>query len=54
LILAAGGYVSSTDATVVQPESAVTAALVGFAIVPMLLVVAALPLLTRKLEVVRA
>jgi Na+/melibiose symporter-like transporter len=54
LILAIGGYVSSTDATVVQPESAVTAALVGFTIVPMLLVVAALPLLTRKLEVVRA
>lgn len=54
LILAIGGYVSSTDAAVVQPESAVTAALVGFTIVPMVLVVAALPLLTRKLEVVRA
>jgi Na+/melibiose symporter-like transporter len=54
LILAIGGYVSSTDAAAVQPESAVTAALVGFTIVPMVLVVAALPLLTRKLEVVRA
>ncbi|MBP2324158.1 Na+/melibiose symporter-like transporter [Kibdelosporangium banguiense] len=53
LILAIGGYVSSTDATVVQPPSAVTAVLIGFTIVPMLLVVAALPLLTRKLEVVR-
>ncbi|MET0237290.1 MAG: MFS transporter [Kibdelosporangium sp.] len=54
LILTIGGYVSSTDATVVQPASAVTAALIGFSIVPVVLVLAALPLLTRKLEVVRA
>jgi glycoside/pentoside/hexuronide:cation symporter, GPH family len=51
LVLAMGGYVSSTDATVVQPESAVTAVLIGFTVVPMLMVLAALPLLTRKLEV---
>lgn len=51
LILAIGGYVSSTDASVVQPQSAVTAALIGFTVVPVVLVLAALPLLTKKLEV---
>nr|WP_042186049.1 MFS transporter [Kibdelosporangium sp. MJ126-NF4]CEL17048.1 putative GPH family sugar transporter [Kibdelosporangium sp. MJ126-NF4]CTQ91722.1 putative GPH family sugar transporter [Kibdelosporangium sp. MJ126-NF4] len=51
LILAAGGYVSSTDAAAAQPQSAVTAALIGFTVVPVVLVVAALPLLTKKLEV---
>lgn len=51
LILAAGGYVSSTDAAVAQPPSAVTAALIGFTVVPVLLVVVALPLLTKKVEV---
>ncbi|WP_327222819.1 MFS transporter [Kibdelosporangium aridum] len=51
LILAIGGYVSSTGASVVQPQSAVTAALIGFTVVPVVLVLAALPLLTKKLEV---
>ncbi|ALG12729.1 MFS transporter [Kibdelosporangium phytohabitans] len=51
IILAAGGYVSSTDAAVAQPQSAVTAALIGFAVVPVALVLVALPLLTKKLEV---
>jgi glycoside/pentoside/hexuronide:cation symporter, GPH family len=50
LVLAAGGYVSSTDGSAVQPESAVVAALLGFTIVPALFALAALPLLNKKLE----
>jgi GPH family glycoside/pentoside/hexuronide:cation symporter len=53
LVLAAGGYVSSTDGTAVQPESAVVAALLGFTVVPAVFALAALPLLTRKLEAAR-
>lgn len=53
LVLAAGGYVSSTDSSAVQPESAVVAALLGFTIVPALFALAALPLLNRKLEAAR-
>jgi GPH family glycoside/pentoside/hexuronide:cation symporter len=51
LILAIGGYVSSTDGSAVQPESAVVAALIGFSVVPAVVAVLALPLLTRKVEV---
>jgi GPH family glycoside/pentoside/hexuronide:cation symporter len=51
LILGAGGYVSSTDGSAAQPHSAVVAALVGFTVVPALFALAALPLLSRKLEV---
>ncbi|MET0136296.1 MAG: MFS transporter [Kibdelosporangium sp.] len=50
LILALGGYVSSTDSSAAQPGSAVTAALLGFTVVPVVLVLAALPLLTKKVE----
>jgi GPH family glycoside/pentoside/hexuronide:cation symporter len=53
LVLAAGGYVSSTDGAAVQPESAVVAALLGFTIVPAVFALAALPLLNRKLEAAR-
>ncbi|GAB3905338.1 MFS transporter [Kibdelosporangium lantanae] len=53
LVLAAGGYVSSTDGTALQPESAVVAALLGFTVVPAVFALAALPLLTRKLEAAR-
>ncbi|MEP6800241.1 MAG: MFS transporter [Lapillicoccus sp.] len=47
LILAAGGYVSSTDSTAVQPDSARTAISVGFALVPAILVLLSLLLLRR-------
>jgi Na+/melibiose symporter-like transporter len=47
LLLAAAGYVSSTDADAVQPGSAVTAVLLGFSVVPALLVLASLPVLAR-------
>jgi Na+/melibiose symporter-like transporter len=47
LILAFGGYVSSTDATVFQPHSAIVAILVGASIIPGVLIALALPLLRR-------
>jgi glycoside/pentoside/hexuronide:cation symporter, GPH family len=50
LCLAIGGYVSSTDGSAVQPESAVVAALIGFTVVPAFFALAALPLLTKKVE----
>ncbi|MET8473792.1 MFS transporter [Streptomyces sp. NPDC006422] len=48
LVLAVGGFVSS-DATdrVAQPESALTAIVVGFGVLPALLLVLSLPLLAR-------
>ena len=48
LILAAGGYVASTDATAAQPGTASTAIILGFSVVPGLLVLAALPALRRS------
>lgn len=48
LILSFGGYVSSTGATVSQPASAVTAVVLGVALVPAVFALAALPLLRRK------
>lgn len=49
LVLSFGGYVSSSAGeTVSQPSSAVTAVLVGVALVPALFALAALPLLRRK------
>jgi GPH family glycoside/pentoside/hexuronide:cation symporter len=49
LILAMGGYVSSSAGEVVtQPASAVTAVLIGVALVPAVFTLAALPLLRRK------
>jgi GPH family glycoside/pentoside/hexuronide:cation symporter len=42
--------VSSTDGSAVQPESAVVAALIGFTVVPAAFALAALPLLTKKVE----
>jgi GPH family glycoside/pentoside/hexuronide:cation symporter len=50
LILSIGGYVSSTDSSAVQPESAVVAALIGFTVVPVVLVLAALPFLSKNVE----
>jgi Na+/melibiose symporter-like transporter len=38
LVLAAGGYVSSTDRDAVQPGSALTAIVIGMSVVPALLV----------------
>jgi Na+/melibiose symporter-like transporter len=46
-VLALGGYVSSTDSTAAQPDSAVTAIAVGFSVVPAVLVAASLLLLAR-------
>ncbi|WP_414638831.1 MFS transporter [Actinophytocola sp.] len=49
LILAIGGYVSSSaDEVATQPASAVTAVVVGVALVPAVFTLAALPLLRRK------
>ena len=42
LVLAAGGYRSSTDSTVVQPDSAVTAIVCGFSVLPAALTLASL------------
>jgi Na+/melibiose symporter-like transporter len=47
LVLALGGYVSSTDSSAAQPDSAVTAITLGFSLVPALLVAASLVLLAR-------
>lgn len=47
LVLALGGYRSSTDGSAVQPDSALTAITVGFSVVPALLVVASLWWLRR-------
>jgi Na+/melibiose symporter-like transporter len=42
LVLAAGGYVSSTDSTAAQPDSAVTAIVLGFSVLPAVLTLASL------------
>ncbi|MEV7398672.1 MFS transporter [Aeromicrobium sp. NPDC092404] len=47
LVLALGGYVSSTDHTAVQPESARTAIAVGFSLVPAALIAISLLFLRR-------
>ncbi|QFU90749.1 MFS transporter [Amycolatopsis sp. YIM 10] len=49
LILQLGGYVSSVDAAAAQPESAVTAVLLGFSLLPAILVAIALPLLRKSI-----
>jgi GPH family glycoside/pentoside/hexuronide:cation symporter len=46
-VLALGGYVSSTDSTAAQPDSAVTAIGLGFSVVPAVLVAVSLLLLAR-------
>jgi len=48
LILAFGGYVSSAGTTVSQPRSAITAVVIGVALVPAFFALAALPFLRRK------
>ncbi|MCC8246477.1 MFS transporter [Saccharothrix luteola] len=48
LVLALGGYVASTDGSAVQPSGAVTAALLGFTVIPAVLALAALPLLREE------
>ncbi len=45
LVLALGGYVSSTDSAAAQPESALTAITLGFSLLPGLLVLCSLTLL---------
>ncbi|HRW18692.1 MAG TPA: MFS transporter [Dermatophilaceae bacterium] len=45
LVLAAGGYRSSTDSAAVQPDSALTAIVLGFSVLPGLLVIGSLLLL---------
>src|SRR3954447_24424324 len=47
LVLAGGGYRSSTDGDVAQPESALTAITLGFSVLPALLVVVSLVWLVR-------
>jgi Na+/melibiose symporter-like transporter len=47
LMLALGGYRSSTDGDVAQPDSALTAITLGFSVLPALLVVASLAWLAR-------
>ena len=47
LVLALGGYRSSTDGDAVQPDSALTAITLGFSLLPMLLVLASLWWLLR-------
>jgi GPH family glycoside/pentoside/hexuronide:cation symporter len=47
VVLALGGYVSSTDSTAGQPDSAVTAIGLGFSVVPAFLVAVSLLLLAR-------
>ena len=47
LVLAAGGYRSSTDGDVAQPDSALTAITLGFSVLPALLVVVSLGWLAR-------
>ncbi|QWF85548.1 MFS transporter [Amycolatopsis sp. CA-230715] len=47
-ILAAGDYVSSTDANAAQPGSAITAILVGFSVLPAVLVALGIPLLRKS------
>jgi Na+/melibiose symporter-like transporter len=47
LVLAIGGYRSSTDGDVVQPDSALTAITLGFSVLPALLVVVSLVWLLR-------
>jgi Na+/melibiose symporter-like transporter len=48
LILAIGGYVSSSGEEVAQPGSAATAVVIGAGLVPAVFALAALPLLRRK------
>nr|WP_255494243.1 MFS transporter [Janibacter sp. YB324] len=45
LVLMLGGYVSSTDGTAAQPDSALTAMTLGFTVLPALLVLGSLLLL---------
>ncbi len=53
LVLAIGGYVSSSGADVAQPPSAVVAVVIGAGLVPAVFVLGGLPLLRRRvLEVV--
>ncbi|WP_020673644.1 MFS transporter [Amycolatopsis nigrescens] len=49
LVLTLGGYVSTSDASAVQPDSAVTAILLGFSILPAILVVLGIPLLRKSI-----
>jgi Na+/melibiose symporter-like transporter len=52
-VLSLGGYVSSADGSAPQPGSAVTAILLGFTIVPAILILLGIPLLRSSVLVVR-
>jgi GPH family glycoside/pentoside/hexuronide:cation symporter len=54
LVLTVGGYVSSVDASAAQPGSAVTAILLGFSLLPAVLVLLGIPLLRRSVLADRA
>lgn len=47
MVLAIGGYRSSTDGDVVQPDSALTAITLGFSVLPALLIILSLLWLRR-------
>ena len=47
VIIAIGGYVSSTDSDAVQPDSALTAIALGFSLIPAVLIALSLLLLRR-------
>jgi Na+/melibiose symporter-like transporter len=48
LVLTLGGYVSSVDSSAAQPGSAVNAILLGFSLLPAVLVLLGIPLLRRS------
>jgi len=48
LVLQAGHYVSSTNATAAQPSSAITAILIGSSVLPAVLIALGIPLLRRS------
>ncbi|KAA2258120.1 MFS transporter [Solihabitans fulvus] len=48
LVLASGGYLSSVDSSAAQPPSALTAIMIGFAVVPAVLILLGIPLLRRS------
>lgn len=54
LVLSAGGYVSTVDTSVVQPASAVTAIVLGFALIPAVLVLLGIPFMRASVVTGRA
>jgi Na+/melibiose symporter-like transporter len=48
LALAFGGYASSADSSAIQPDSAITAILLGFSLLPAILILLGIPLLRKS------